>query len=49
MAARQAAASRLKSETRERVEKIVRELEKLDVPELAETIAALRRDPTLGP
>ena len=48
MAARQAAASRLKSETRERVEKIVRELEKLDVPELAETIAALRRDPTLG-
>jgi DNA-binding MarR family transcriptional regulator len=48
MAARQAAASRLKAETRERVEKIIRELEKLDVPELAETIAELRRDPTLG-
>ena len=48
MAARQAAASRLKAETRERVEKIIRELEKLEVPELAETIAELRRDPTLG-
>src|SRR5438045_2479554 len=48
MAARQAAASRLVAETRERVEKIVRELEKLEVPELADTIAELRRDPTLG-
>jgi len=48
MAAREAAASRLRSETRAQVEKIVRELEKLDVPELAETIAQLRRDPTLG-
>jgi DNA-binding MarR family transcriptional regulator len=48
MAAKQAAASRLKAETRERVEKIIRELEKLDVPELAETISELRRDPTLG-
>src|SRR6267142_466876 len=48
MAAREAAASRLRSETRAQVEKIVRELEKLDVPELAETIAQLRRDTTLG-
>jgi len=48
MAAREAAASRLRAETRAQVEKIVRELEKLDVPELAETIAQLRRDPTLG-
>jgi hypothetical protein len=48
MAAKEAAASRLKAETRDRVEKIVRELEKLDVPELADTIAELRRDPTLG-
>src|ERR671934_1046717 len=48
MAARQAAASRLKAETRERVEKIVRELEKLEVPELAETIGELRRRPPLG-
>jgi len=30
------------------VEKIIRELEKVDSPELAETIAQLRRDPTLG-
>jgi hypothetical protein len=43
MAAKQAAASRLKSETRKQVELIIRELEKLDVPELAETIAELRR------
>jgi hypothetical protein len=48
MAAKQAAASRLKAETRDRVEKIIGELEKLDVPELAGTIAELRRDPTLG-
>jgi len=32
MAAREAAASRLRAETRGQVEKIVRELEKLDVP-----------------
>lgn len=44
MAAKQAAASRLKAETRKQVEEIIRELEKLDVPELAETIAELRRD-----
>jgi hypothetical protein len=44
MAARQAAASRLQSETRKQVEQIVRELEKLEIPELAETIAGLRRE-----
>ena len=43
MAARQATASRLKAETRARVEKIVWELEKLESPELADTIAELRR------
>jgi hypothetical protein len=43
MAARQAAASRLKAETRTRMEKIIQELEKLEVPELAETISDLRR------
>jgi hypothetical protein len=44
MAAKQAAAARLRAETRAQAEKIIRELEKLDVPELAETIAGLRRD-----
>ena len=44
MAARQAAATRLRTETRKQVEQIIRELEKLEVPELAETLAALRRD-----
>ena len=34
---------RLKAETRARVEKIVWELEKLESPELADTIAELRR------
>ena len=43
MAARQAAASRLKAETRARVEKIIQELEKLESPVLADTIAELRR------
>jgi hypothetical protein len=47
-AAKQAARSRLIAETRSRVEKIIRQLEQLEVPELAETIAELRRDPTLG-
>lgn len=47
-AARQAARQRLISETRTQVEKIIQQLEALEVPELAETIAALRRDPTLG-
>ena len=44
IAAKEAAASRLKAEKRKQVERIVRELEKLEVPELAETIAGLRRD-----
>jgi HSP90 family molecular chaperone len=44
MAAKQAAASRLKAETRKQVEQIITELEKLDVPELAPTIAELRRE-----
>jgi hypothetical protein len=44
MTARQAAASRLRAETRAQAENIVRELENLNVPELAETIAQLRRD-----
>jgi hypothetical protein len=44
MAARQAAAARLRAETRTQAEKIIRELEKLDVSGLAETIAGLRRD-----
>ena len=44
MAAKQAAASRLRAETRAQAENIIRELEKLDVPELADTIAGLRRD-----
>ena len=43
-AAAQAAEARLRAETRSQVERIVRELEKLDVPELAETIASLRRE-----
>lgn len=48
MAAAQAAESRLIAETRDQVEKIVKQLEALEVPELRETIAELRRDPTLG-
>jgi hypothetical protein len=48
MAAKQAAQSKLVSETRSQVEKIIKQLEKLNVPELAEPIAELRRDPTLG-
>jgi len=44
MAARQAAVSRLRAETRTQAENLIRELEKLDVPELADTIAGLRRD-----
>ncbi len=47
-AAREAARLRLVSETRTQVEKIIRQLEALDVPELADTIGSLRRDPTLG-
>jgi hypothetical protein len=48
MAAKQAAASRLQSETRTQVEKIVKQLKALDVPELEEVIANLEKDPTLG-
>jgi hypothetical protein len=48
IALQQAARSRLAAETRAQVEKIIRMLEKQDVPELAATIAELRRDPTLG-
>jgi hypothetical protein len=47
-AAREGARLRTISETRKNVEKIIKELEKLDVPELKETIADLKRDPTLG-
>ena len=46
-AAREAAASRLRAETRARVEALIRELEKLDSPELTGTIAELRRHPAL--
>jgi hypothetical protein len=42
-AARQAAQARLRAETRKQVEQIVRELEKIESPELAEAIANLRR------
>jgi hypothetical protein len=48
IALQQAARSRLAAETRDQVEKIIGMLEKQDVPELAETIAELRRDPALG-
>lgn len=47
-AAKEAARVRLVSETRTQVERIIRQLEALEVPELAETIAELKRDPTLG-
>jgi len=43
-AAAQAAAARLRAETRAQVEQIVRELEELQIPELEETIAGLRRE-----
>ncbi|MGZ6143598.1 MAG: hypothetical protein ACXWLM_09670 [Myxococcales bacterium] len=48
MAALQAAQSRLASETRTQVEKIVKQLKALNVPEIADAIAELERDPTLG-
>lgn len=48
LAAKQAAASRLIIETRKQVEIIIKELEKVGVPELDETIRELKRDPTLG-
>ena len=47
-AAKQAADARLVIETRTQVEKIIKLLEEQNVPELAETIAELKRDPTLG-
>jgi alpha-L-fucosidase len=47
-AAKEAAQLRLISDTKTQVEKIIRELKKLDVPELAEAIAEMERDPTLG-
>ncbi len=47
-AAKEAAQLRLISETRTQVEKIVKELKKLNVPELADAIAEMERDPTLG-
>ena len=48
MAAQQAAQSKLVSETRTQVEKIIKQLKALNVPEIAENIAELERDPTLG-
>ena len=48
MAAKQAAESKLIIETRSQVEKIIKQLEALNVPEIAETIAELKKDPTLG-
>jgi len=48
MAAQQAAQTRLVIETRTQVEKIIKELKKLNVPEIAGVIADLERDPTLG-
>ena len=48
LAAVQAAESKLISETRTQVEKIIKQLKALNVPEIAETIAELEKDPTLG-
>ncbi len=48
MAAQQAAQSRLVSETRSQVEKIIKQLKALNVPEIADRIAELEKDPTLG-
>jgi hypothetical protein len=47
-AAKQAAEMRLIAETRTQVEKIIKLLEQQNVPELAQTIAELKHDPTLG-
>ena len=44
----EAAASKLQSETRAQVQKIIKQLEALNVPEIADTIAQLKKDPTLG-
>ena len=48
MAAQQAAQSKLISETRSQVEKIIKQLKALNVPEIADQIAELEKDPTLG-
>jgi hypothetical protein len=48
MAAEQAAQSVLVRETRGHVEKIIKQLKALNVPEIEERIAELERDPTLG-
>ena len=48
LAAKEAAASRLTMETRSHVEKIVKQLKALNVPELEDTIRQLEKDPTLG-
>jgi len=47
-AAREAARLRRISMTKESVEKIVKDLKALNVPELADYIAQLEKDPTLG-
>jgi hypothetical protein len=47
-ATKEAARLRLISDTKAQVGKIIKELKKVDVPELAETIAELERDPSLG-
>jgi hypothetical protein len=47
-AAKEAAKLRRISETKSGVEKIVKQLKALNVPELADFIATLEKDPTLG-
>jgi len=47
LAAQQAAESKLVSETRKEVEKVIKKLKSLNVPEIADAIAELERDPTL--
>jgi hypothetical protein len=47
-AAKEAGRLRLISETKTQVEKIIKQLEALNVPELKETLDELRKDPTLG-
>ena len=48
LAALQAAQSRIVSETRTQVEKVIKQLKALNVPEIADQIEELERDPTLG-
>jgi len=47
-ATKEAARLRLISDTKTQVEKIIKQLEALNVPELAEPIAQMRKDPTMG-